>query len=108
MKHGGQAGNMFTLKLWYSIQNGGDGSAYPQFFESEALCRFDQDNMDEGWGEPCLGCIELQSESPITLIRPSITTIEEYAKEIKERMEWASDKTAERLSKQLEQLKAMK
>ena len=42
---------MKELKLWYSVQNGGDGSAYPNFMESEALTVFDQDNADEGWGE---------------------------------------------------------
>lgn len=65
------------LTLWYSVQNGGDGSAYPQFMESEALAEFDQDNMSEGWGESCTGSIDLESDSPIT-VKEKVTTKEAY------------------------------
>lgn len=65
------------LTLWYSVQNGGDGSAYPQFMESEELAEFDQDNMDTGWGESCTGSIELESDSPIT-VKDKVTTKESY------------------------------
>ena len=68
---------MHTLTLYYSIQNGGDGSAYPKFMESEELCNWDQDNM-EGWGEPCLGSITLTSESPITCDEDIMTALEFY------------------------------
>jgi hypothetical protein len=56
------------LTLHYSVQNGGDGSAYPQFMESEALAEFDQDHMSEGWGESCTGSITLRSDSPIEVV----------------------------------------
>ncbi len=56
---------MKTLTVWYSVGNGGDGSAYPHFMESEELVEWDQDNMDEGWGESCTGSISFQSESDI-------------------------------------------
>ena len=42
---------MYKLTLWYSVQNGGDGSAYPSFFETKELAEWDQDNQDEGFGE---------------------------------------------------------
>lgn len=45
--------------IWYSIGNGGDGSAYPSYFESEKLAELDQDFMYEGWGEPCIGSIRV-------------------------------------------------
>lgn len=66
-----------TLTLHYSIQNGGDGSAYPKFMSSAKLAEYDQENMAEGWGESCTGCITLESDSPITANR-EITTPESY------------------------------
>ena len=50
---------MSKLTLWYSVSNGGDGSAYPQFFETERLTEMDQELMEEGWGECCNGSIEI-------------------------------------------------
>ena len=47
------------MKIYYSIQNGGDGSAYPLFFTREDLTEWDQEHMDDGWGEPCTGEIEI-------------------------------------------------
>jgi hypothetical protein len=44
--------------VWYSIQNGGDGSAFPSWFLTEAQAEKDQDDMAEGWGEPCTGSVE--------------------------------------------------
>lgn len=67
-----------TLTLYYSVQNGGDGSAYPQFMESAELAEYDQENMDEGWGESCTGSIELESDSPITVKGKEVTTKESY------------------------------
>lgn len=74
-----------NTKIWYSIENGGDGSAYPIWMESEDLAILDQKWMDEGWGEPCYGCIEIESEAPIT-IRDDIVTIDEKIKEIEEEL----------------------
>lgn len=50
------------LILHYSIQNCGDGSAYPLFVESEELAEWDQEYMDEGWGEPCTGSITVEGD----------------------------------------------
>ncbi len=36
----------------------GDGSAYPSFFLTEEEADYDQDNMDEGWGETCTGYVD--------------------------------------------------
>jgi hypothetical protein len=49
---------MTKVVVWYSVQNGGDGSAYPGWFLTEEDAQYDQDNMCEGWGESCLGSIE--------------------------------------------------
>jgi len=62
---------MNTLTLYYSVSNGGDGSAYPKFSLSEELANIHQDMeaelSGEGWGEPCVGQITLESESRITV-----------------------------------------
>lgn len=44
--------------VWYSIQNGGDGSTYLHWFLTKKEANLDQENMDEGWGEPCIGSVE--------------------------------------------------
>lgn len=49
---------MKKVTVWYSIQNGGDGSAYPAWFLTEKEAEKDQIDMDEGWGEPCIGSVE--------------------------------------------------
>ena len=51
--------------VWYSIQNGGDGSAYPSWFLSAEEADMNQDSMDEGWGEPCTGSVETYVGSDI-------------------------------------------
>jgi len=57
----------YSLELHYSVQNGGDGSAYPHLMESAALAEFDQANMYEGWGESCTGSFVVESDSPIVI-----------------------------------------
>jgi len=44
--------------VWYSIQNCGDGSAAPYWFLTEEEADKDQEDMDEGWGESCIGSVE--------------------------------------------------
>lgn len=51
--------------LYYSVHNGGDGSAYPIFLESQELASWDQDHQSEGWGEDCSGTVKLESVTPI-------------------------------------------
>jgi hypothetical protein len=46
------------VKVWYSIRNCGDGSAYPYWFLTEEESEWDQDNQWEGWGETCNGSVE--------------------------------------------------
>jgi hypothetical protein len=60
---------MYSLTLYYSVNNGGDGSAYPQFTTNKDFARIHQEivNLGEGWGEPCTGEITLESESEIKI-----------------------------------------
>lgn len=49
--------------IYYSVANGGDGSAHPHWYESLELAEWDQDNMEEGWGESCTGSITFSGEN---------------------------------------------
>lgn len=47
-----------------------DGSAYPYFFATEELAQLDQDiqtNHFDGWGEDCVGFIEIEHNEPIKI-----------------------------------------
>jgi len=66
-------------KIFYSINNGGDGSAYPIFLESQELAEWDQDHMWGGWGESCDGSITIESDSAIFC--EDVISIEDYFKE---------------------------
>jgi hypothetical protein len=68
---------MKEYTLYYSVSNGGDGSAYPHFMESEELCQWDQDHMSEGWGESCTGSFTLKSPSDILPV-DKVETKESY------------------------------
>jgi hypothetical protein len=65
------------MKAYYSIINGGDGSAYPHWFESQELADWDNDHQYEGWGETCTGDIEFTGEALF-----DITTKEGYLVEL--------------------------
>ena len=51
-----------TFKLWYSVHDGGDSSAYPKFFTNAAEAEQDQleHNEYEGWAEECFGYVTLK------------------------------------------------
>jgi hypothetical protein len=44
--------------VWYSIQNGGEGYVYPMWFLSAEEAEKDQNDMEEGLGECCMGSVE--------------------------------------------------
>lgn len=95
-------------KLYYSIQNGGDGSAYPYWMESEELAEWDQRNMDEGWGEPCYGFVEVESDSEI-IFHEKLTTIDDLIEDREDSLLYTSeDWRKDSLKKEIEELKKMK
>lgn len=67
---------MEKLIIYYSVSNGGDGSAYPYWMESKELAKWDQDHMSEGWGESCTGSITITGEN-IT-VENEVITKEKY------------------------------
>jgi hypothetical protein len=75
-------------KIFYSVSNGGDGSAYPWFFNSKECADFHQ-SLEEGWGEDCTGFIEIESDGPVK-VKDSMT-YEEYAEELKDSLDDYSD-----------------
>ena len=66
--------------LYYSIENGGDGSAYPVWFDTEALASWHQEHMDEGWGEPCNDSISVESNGD--MFCDELQTAEKYYLEL--------------------------
>ncbi len=79
---------IMKTEIWYSVQNCGDGSAYPKIMESKELCKLDQEFMDEGWGEPCIGSITIESNGPIT-VKNDVATIDTVRKELIEELEYS-------------------
>jgi hypothetical protein len=44
--------------VWYSIRDGGDGSAHLWWCLTEERAKYDQEHMDPTWGEDCMGSVE--------------------------------------------------
>lgn len=76
---------MEKLTIWYSVHNGGDGSAYPVLMESERQVQIDQQNQDEGWGEPCYGSIVVTSATAMS-VTSHVITIAEQLKEMEDEL----------------------
>ncbi len=76
---------MRKIVIWYSVSNGGDGSAYPRWFLTEEDSELDQKRMYEGWGECCNGSIETFVDSDVH--RDAIINSEELKKEIESEKE---------------------
>ncbi len=55
------------LRIYYSIQNNGNGSASSKFMDSRELAEWDQDHLDEGWGDESWGELDMVSATPITV-----------------------------------------
>ncbi len=51
------------LTIYYSVENCGDGSAYPMLFDTEELADWHQNHLDEGWGESCTGSIVVEGNN---------------------------------------------
>lgn len=62
------------MKLWYSIVNADDGSAYCSFFESKELAKVD--HLGQEWSEECVDSISLPEFD--LLSSPDIITKEAY------------------------------
>lgn len=58
---------MKKITIWYSPQNGGDGSVYLKWFLTQEEAENDQDTMEDGWGEDCSGSVETFEGSDIYL-----------------------------------------
>ncbi len=85
-------------KIYYSIQDGGDGSAGVHLTESRELAEIDQEfdvyTDTNIWAEDCSGWITIESDSPIKVCG-HVQTVEEAIKEIEE--DFVDDCPEERL-----------
>jgi len=52
-------------KLYYYVQNGGDGSAIVRFCESRELAELLDRNQSEGWGESSVGEVPSQAQETV-------------------------------------------
>jgi len=106
-------------KIFYSIKNGGDGSAFLSLMESKKLAELDQEfeeNEGDGFAEDCSGSITIEHEGEIKVLR-DVTTVkgeikritdelnEDYMKKYKK--EGKYPEWFERLEKKLESLKKL-
>ena len=70
---------MSKLIIYYSVDNCGDGSAYPRLFTTEKLAEWHQNHLDEGWGESCTGEIVVEGDN---LSCPELQSKEGYYLEL--------------------------
>lgn len=77
-------------KIYYSIVNAGDGSAYAQFMESKELCEIDQHFQNDGWAEDSWGWITIESSSPISIV-DEVVTVEMVKKELEEELAYLEE-----------------
>ena len=71
--------------VYYSVDNCGDGSAYPRFFEDEDCAAVHQNLLNEGgegWGEDCTGSLDVETDGPVKFL--DAMTREEYIKNLQE------------------------
>jgi hypothetical protein len=80
---------MSKITLYYSVEDHGDGSAYPQFFLDKDVAEWHQENLDQGWGEPCTGSITVEGDN---LSCPEATSKEGYYLELMNGYERSKDK----------------
>ena len=67
---------MEKLTVYYSVSDGGDGSAYPVFFADKAVAEWHQSHEEkDSWAEDCTGSITFEGDN---LCCPDAETKEEY------------------------------
>jgi len=58
---------LVKVVVWYSIEGGGDGSAYNNWFLTQNEASQNQEDQEEGWGEECIGSVETYEGSDVFL-----------------------------------------
>jgi len=48
------------MKIWYCVMNNGDGSVSLYYFKSKEAADACEDNMEDGWGDPSVDCINTE------------------------------------------------
>jgi hypothetical protein len=73
--------------IYYSIGNGGDGSAYIRFFDEEILADMHQ-SFEAEWGDDCTGTITIEGEN---ISCNEVGTRKEYIAELEQSLEWCDE-----------------
>jgi hypothetical protein len=95
--------------IYYSVSNGGDGSAYPHFFEDKDCAEIHQELMEDGWGEPCTGSVEIETDVDCQIKIKDIITLDEYIKTLEEELDETSRKKRKtEITEYIKDLKAKK
>lgn len=77
------------MKIYYSVANGGDGSAYPRFFDTNELAEWHQEHLLEGWGEPCTGDITIEGTNIVC--KEGMTKVQYYLELLEDEEEQLKD-----------------
>ena len=75
------------MRIYYSVSNGGDGSAYPHFYESKLLADMHQ-SFENEWGESCTGHLDIEGDN---IVVKDIITAEIYLKELEEELSYEDE-----------------
>lgn len=98
-----------ALKIYYSVMNCGDGSAYPVFFQDELSAEIHQSLEEEGWGEPCTGTLEIAGENVVCREAQSRKDyIKELKKDLKESRGYTEAERINQIEEAIEKLKKSK
>jgi len=96
---------MKKLIIHYIVTDGGDGSAYPTFYDNELCCDVADEHgriYDFGLAEVCKGQLEIEYDGNITV--KDLQTKEDLIKEIKEGLSYSNGKYKDKLNALLEKL----
>ena len=96
--------------FYYSVSNGGDGSAYPIFFEDKLCADIHQElqNEEDGWGEDCTGEVVIETSVDCEVKMLDATSKEDYIKELEEKLthSWIDSYKKSAIEEALQKLKA--
>ena len=95
------------MKIYYYLQNNGDGTATPMFCESKEVAdimeEFDVERSGMGWGDSCIGYLEVAGDN---LIPNYDWTTNSAILEVKEELEnWDDSMAAKDALEALEKIK---
>ncbi len=91
------------------VVNGGDGSAYPFFFDSKELAELEEKYEDELWAESSIGWIDIEHEgeikvSDVNTIKSTKEELEKYERYNQEIPKYEELLSLEKREQEIEEL----